>query len=208
MNYSKNTLDLTGLIKTPFPTADVERGICHSPWKPSTFYGDLHHKRPPRWPNNTHASRLWAHIESQTPITEWNVQLTVSNHPYCWARTDEADIWEKTEASINFGTLFNWISEQDIVNNIGRVVVFITQNANDNVHTDWVTGSSHVNGRTEPVDFLWYSSGGKRMEVEGQRLAQCCWFDNRLQHKSVSDKVWSWSIRADGKFSNRVRKLM
>lgn len=201
-------LDLTTLLLTEFPTHDMERGICHTQWQPSTFYGDVHHGRQRRWPNNADASRMWTHWEQQLPINDWNIQLTSSGEPYSWARTDEANIWRPTASAAAFTKVLAWLLEQDILEHLGRVVIFISQNGHETPHADWTTGSDHSANRTAPVDFMWYSRGGKRIDFENQTLPKCCWFDNRLQHKAVSNKVWSWSIRADGTFTKRVKELI
>lgn len=201
-------LDLSKLLRTPFPQEAMEFALCDTRWKPSTFYDDVHHHVQRRWPSKADASRMWTHWSQQLPINDWYIQLTTSSEAYSWARTDETNIWTPTPEAVTFEPVVKWLLDQDILSSLGRVVVFISQNGHETSHVDWVTGSELSAKRTEPVEFMWYSSGGKRIELDEKPLAQCCWFDNRLPHKAVSNKLWSWSIRADGPFTPRVKSLL
>lgn len=196
-------IDLTEYVDLlTFPVEDLLHGICHSPWAAATFYGDMHHNV--KRYSNRNAARLRNHFDTDTPLSNWHINLTDSTEPYHWAYTDSPN-WKLLPHAQQFGNVVPWLREQNVLEWLGRVTVFITQGGHEEPHIDWVAGSEHSNARQEPIEFMWLSVGGKQIEFEGSLLPQCCWFDNRLSHRAVSSRSLTWSLRADGKFTDRIK---
>lgn len=202
---SLKSADLSRFIDTDtFPMADFLSGLSHVRWRPAIFYGDFHSRAVRKYPD-ADASRIRNHLDEGKPITEWHVTLTTTAHSFPWANTDTHP-WQHTKEAAAFGSVMNWFKDIDVFQFIGRVTVFISQSPREQPHIDWETGSASVNYRTDPVEFVWLGLGGKTMEVNGVGIGKVCWFDNRELHRSISNKDLSWSIRADGKFNDRIRR--
>lgn len=201
---SRAHFDLSTLVdSTTFPKRDFMSGLSHARWKPSTFYQDFHHNLPKLY-RDPDASRIRNHLDTGKPITEWHVSLTSTVESFSWASTDLYP-WAPTNEAESFGGTLAWFQESGLFEFLGRVTVFISQAPREETHVDWETGSVASNYRTKPVEFMWFGLGGKRMEVSGEDAGELCWFDNRVPHRSISSLDLSFSIRADGKFTDRAR---
>ncbi len=201
----KTSADLSKFVDaSSFPERDFLSGLSHARWRPSIFYGDFHKNLPRKYPD-ADASRIRNHLDTGRPIHEWHVALTTTNRSAPWANTDTHE-WQPTKESELFGITLDWLRAQNVLKFLGRVTVFVSHSPRELPHVDWETGSEAFEKRTDPVEFMWLGLGGKTMESQGDNIGSVCWFDNRYPHRSVSTKELSWSIRADGKFTDRISR--
>ena len=202
MKTSANLAQFVDL--STFPMHDFLHGLSHVRWRPAIFYGDFHHGTVKKYVDPD-ASRIRNHLDAGKPVNEWHVTLTSTSRKTPWANTDTHE-WQPTKDSEQFGRTLDWLRAQQALQFLGRVTIFISQSPREEPHIDWQTGSAEVDHRTDPVEFVWIGLGHKEMEVNGQNIGNVCWFDNRELHRSISTKDLSWSIRADGKFTDRIRR--
>lgn len=110
-----------------------------------------------------------------------------------------------TPVAAEFGFLFDWIKEQNIFDQYGRVVMFINEPGVSTVlHRDYPNPTSHRN------EFIWINLGSaKRFYVYDDAAdekhyidSRVVYFDNANWHGSDPSQYASWSLRIDGVYSN------
>jgi hypothetical protein len=113
-----------------------------------------------------------------------------------------------TKAAANFRSLFNWVEEQNVFSEIGRVVVFFNdQDQHCLMHRD----RSSLNPVDKPDQFLWINLFPERKQFymfdgdtgeEFPVTSQVAWFDTENWHASNSSPFAAFSIRVDGVFTD------
>lgn len=113
-----------------------------------------------------------------------------------------------TKAAANFKPLIEWVQNQRIFNEIGRVVVFFNdQDQHCLMHRD----RSELNPVATPDNFIWINLFPDRKQFyifdgetgeESPITSQVAWFDTENWHASKSSPFAAFSIRFDGVFTN------
>lgn len=119
-----------------------------------------------------------------------------------------ADHCPKTAAALHFGFLFEWIDQQRVFEQWGRVVFWLAERGQSSaLHRDYPTDDA-----TEPDEFIWldltktkqfFVSDGVTKSPITSRAA---WFNNRDWHGSEPATQLTYSLRIDGVFTDRFRK--
>jgi hypothetical protein len=114
-----------------------------------------------------------------------------------------------TKAASNFKPLIKWVQDQNIFNEIGRVVVFFNdQDQHCLMHRD----RSSLNPVEKPDNFIWLNLFPDRKQFyifDGETgeefpvTSQVAWFDTENWHASKGSPYAAFSIRFDGVFSDK-----
>lgn len=117
-----------------------------------------------------------------------------------------------TPAAHHFKFLFDWLAAQNLFEQWGRVVFFITEPGERSlIHRDYPTNE------TTPTDeFIWIDLTRSKQffiwDADSQRenpiKSRAAWFNNRKWHGSHPTNNCAWSLRIDGVFTKKFRDLL
>jgi len=110
-----------------------------------------------------------------------------------------------------FPELIEWVDKQQLFESRGRIIIFLSP---PGFRTAW-----HRDGNDEQVydeEFLWFAPGRNKqlslmnhMTSETRMLpSYAIWFNSNQLHGVEPDNSHSYSVRVDGKFSERVKKFL
>jgi hypothetical protein len=111
-----------------------------------------------------------------------------------------------TKAVEYFKVLFDWLDNQDIFKEYGRVVVFPNEPSTTTpIHHDWPDGISRKD------EFIWINLDqrkkffvyDKETDTKHYVNSKICTFDNAENHGCDAVEWATWSIRIDGIFSDK-----
>lgn len=113
-----------------------------------------------------------------------------------------------------FGQFFQWLNAQDLFAEYGRVTAFISPAQTVNPpHHDYKSPTDSTD------EFIWLRTNKSKVfglyDDASPRNFQpiesyCAWFNNGQYHGGplIPATEWSFSIRVDGVFSDRIRKFL
>jgi hypothetical protein len=191
-----------------FPWEEIHTGIPKCKKNASIFYGHDAHEESTK--NLTPEQRVWFRtIKYGHPLKGLDILLTNPHEwPGHWYRIDDPTFWKPTPDMIHFSKLQSWIRNSGIFSGTGRQIFFIQlQNQCTPPHVD-EDRTKIPEGYSHQREFLWITSNtnGKKLLVNGKQTGHITWFNNYVEHQTLPENDVRWSLRIDGKFTDRFRE--
>lgn len=202
-----------------FPWMETYTGIARSTKNASIFYG-IDNIESDELGLNAHKEFLTLNKEQQAwyksvaygrRLKGVDILLTEpKSWPGSWYKLDEVGFWRHNSNAAYFPNLFRWINTTEVFDGTGRIIFFIQfQGSKTPAHIDENIANIPEN-YSKIREFIWLTppDNPKRLLINGIRAGNITWFNSYVKHETLEESNIRWSLRIDGKFSRKFKKMI
>lgn len=128
-----------------------------------------------------------------------------------YLKKDDPTFCHSTDIDKNFNFFYEWLEKQNLFSKFGRVVIFLNEPGTITLeHRDLPDNSFGVD------EFVWINLDNRKKfyvkdnstKIKTYIKSSIAWFNTKNYHGADPTEFACYSIRVDGKFSDRVRDYL